>query len=88
MPRSCPRVLLAGRTTEDRKRNRAGVSLRAYTIADKTRKRYEVAVRTILPLLEENGLLDADALISEWMELQWDLGTAVNTIADCLSGLH
>ena len=88
MPRSTPRVLLAGRTRRERIKLRAGISLRSFSIADSTRRRYESAVSLILPFLEEHGLQDCDQLVSEWMELQWEKGAAVNTIADCLSGLH
>ena len=88
MPRNAPRVLLAGRTHAERTRRRAGISLRSFSIRDSTRRRYETAVTMILPFLEEHGLQDADNVVSEWIELQWVRGEAVNTIADCLSGLH
>lgn len=88
MPRSHPRVLLAGRTREDRRRNRAGILLRSFTIAPSTRERYEVAVLQVLPYLEAEGIEHADHLLCEWMELEWARGTAVNSIADTLSGLH
>ncbi|CAL1164315.1 unnamed protein product, partial [Cladocopium goreaui] len=88
MPRSGPRVLLAGKTRDERRRLRAGVSLRSFTISQGTRRRYESAVGLILPFLEEHGLSDCDQLVSEWVECQWVRGESVNVIADCLSGLH
>lgn len=88
MPRNIPRVLLAGRTREERRRNRAGVNLRAFTIAAATRQRYEAAVYQVLPLLEEHGLQDVDLLICDYLELAWCRGESVNSVADCLSGLQ
>ena len=89
MPRASPRLVLAGKTRAERRRLRAGISLKAISISPKTRQRYEAAVGAILPFLEaQDGSLSLDHVISEWVELQWVLGESVNTIADCLSGLH
>lgn len=43
----------------------------------------------VFPHLEaQPSLEDLDAVVSDYIELQWCLGEAVNDIADCLSGLH
>lgn len=89
MPRGTPRVLLAGRSNAERKRRRAGVRLRDYTVTPSTRRRYEAAVARILPFLEQqSSLQDIDGVICDWVELQWTQGQPINLIADCLSGLH
>ena len=89
MPRTSPRLVLAGRTRQERKRLRAGISLKAISIAPATRKRYETAVGSILPYLEaQDCSLTLDHVITEWIELQWTRGESVNNIADTLSGLH
>eukprot|EP00435_Cladocopium_sp_Y103_P016983 s2158_g4.t1 len=84
-----PRVVLAGRTQEDRRRRRAGIRLRDFTISAQTRRRYEAAVGRVLPFLEaQPNLDDLDSILVEWIELQWVKGEALTYIADCLSGLH
>lgn len=89
MPRNIPRVVLAGKSHAERRRARAGISLKALSITTKTRQRYEVAVSRILPFLEQQDKAqDFDHVISEWVEAQWVRGESVNLIADCLSGLH
>ena len=89
MPRSAQRVLLAGRTAQERRRRRAGFRLRDFCITPKTRARYEQAVGRLLPFLERHGNLDhLDDVVCEWIELQWTRGQSVNCIADALSGLH
>lgn len=89
MPRNTPRVVLAGRTRAERRKSRAGISLKSLSVTPKTRARYESAVGLILPFLEQQQKDQTfDAVISEWVELQWVRGESVSTIADCLSGLH
>lgn len=89
MPERLPRVLLAGRTNAERKRKRAGIRLRDYSVAPKTKARYETAVARILPFLEAQSTLeDIDGVLCDWVELQWVQGQPLNLIADCLSGLH
>ena len=84
-----PRVVLAGRTNEDRRRKRAGIRLRDFTISQKTKLRYESAVGRVLPFLEAQANLDdLDSILVEWIELQWIKGEPLSYIADCLSGLH
>jgi hypothetical protein len=76
MPRFIPRVVLAGKTNEvDSRRTRAGIRLRGYTIAPKTRARYESAVGRLLPFLEaQPSLQDLDGILTDWIELQWIRG--------------
>ena len=89
MPRRRPKVLLAARTVEGRRQQRKGIRLRDFTIQDRTRLRYEVAVGKILPFLEQHmDLQDMDGLVTDWIELEWVRGASVNDIADTLSGLH
>ena len=89
MPAAQPRILLAGRTRADRRRNRAGIRLRDYTITEQTKRRYEKAVAQILPYLEaQKNLLDLDGILADWVELQWVKGESFTLIADLLSGLH
>lgn len=89
MPRTLPRVLPAGRTRRQRIRNRAGIRLRDYSIAAKTRARYTSAVARLLPYLEaQPSLNDFDGIVCEWVEKEWARGEPLGHIADALSGLH
>lgn len=89
MGKHYPRVVPAGRTTAARRRNRAGIRLRDFTITEQTRKRYHFAVLRLLPYLEEQeDLSSLDDIISDWIELEWAKGTPLSYIADGLSGLH
>ena len=89
MPRARPRVVLAARTVEGRKQQRRGIRLRDFTIQERTRVRYETAVGKILPFLEkQDSLQDIDGIVTDWIEMEWARGAAVNDIADALSGLH
>ena len=89
MPVEPRRVLLAGRTPAERRRNRAGLRLRDFSITARTRARYELAVGRLVPYLEKQENLQCmDDTICEWIEAQWARGESVNFIADALSGLH
>ena len=89
MPHHIPRVLLAGRSQRERRQRRAGVRLRDFSITPKTKARYESAVATLLPFLEEQeNLRDLDSIVADWVELQWSRGAPLATIGDCLCGLH
>ena len=82
-------MLLAGRTAAERRRRRAGLRLRDFSITTKTRQRYEYAVGKVLPFLEKHQKLGAiDEILCEYVEAQWARGESVNFIADTLSGLH
>ena len=89
MPRGSSRIFLAGRTQRDRRQQRQGIRLRDFTVTEKTRQRYEVAVGRILPFLEQQPTLNnLDGVICDFIELQWSRGESVGMIADVLSGLH
>lgn len=89
MPRNLPRVVLAGRTAAQRRASRQGISLRDFSITEKTRRRYLSAVGRLLPFLEQHGDPHTyDSVISEWIEFQWARGEALTIIADSLSGLQ
>lgn len=89
MVNSVPRVILAGRTQQARRRNRAGIQLKDFTITEQTRQRYRFAVNRLLPFLEgQSDLTALDETISEWIEMEWVRGTPLSYIADALSGLH
>lgn len=81
MPRTLPRVLLAGRTRRQRLRNRAGIRLRDFSITAKTRARYASAVARLLPLLEaQPSLVDLDGLLCDWIEQQWARGEPLHGV--------
>ena len=89
MPEWCPRIVLAGHSRADRKRRRAGIRLRDYTITSRTKARYEAAVSRILPHLEnQSSLVDLDGILVDWIEYQWAAGESLGVIGDTLSGLH
>ena len=83
------RRIRKGRTAEDRRSARKGISLRAMGISSGTERRYLSAVALVLPLLESCvQLSDLDIICEEWIELQWERGTPLGIIGDALSGLH
>ena len=89
MPRTCQGWCWLG-VQEVTDAKRAGISLKSLSTTQKTRQRYESAVGLILLYLvdQEDKEQGFDYVISEWVEAQWVRGESVNTIADCLSGLH
>ena len=89
MPRTFPRVVLAGKTRHERQQRRQGIRLRDYTISEKTKQRYAAAVGRVLPFLEvQEDLSNMDAVLCDYIEWQWSRGESIGTIADGLSGLH
>ena len=81
--------VLSGRTTEERRRVRKGISLRDSGITFKTRQRYHAGLRAILPFLESVGHLDElGAVAEEWVECQWEMGTSLGLVGDALCGLQ
>eukprot|EP00438_Fugacium_kawagutii_P004456 Skav232379 [mRNA] locus=scaffold1077:196454:198747:- [translate_table: standard] len=89
MPRNLPRVLLAGRTQAERRRLRAGIRLRDFSITAATLRRYEVAVARVLPFLEDHeDLTHIDNIVCDYIELQWSRGEPLSYISDALCGLH
>lgn len=61
MPRTLPRVVLAAKTKQGRKQQRAGIRLKDFSITSVTKSRYESAVSRILPYLE------AQPDLKDWM---------------------
>ena len=90
MPRSHPRVVLAGVTEAERRRRRKGLRLRDFTIAPQTRLRYESAVGKVIPFLRQApaGSDSFDGVLCDYIELAWSRGESLGYIADMLSGLH
>eukprot|EP00438_Fugacium_kawagutii_P022174 Skav235069 [mRNA] locus=scaffold3466:36062:45450:- [translate_table: standard] len=89
MPRTAPRVVLAGATARQRRASRQGISLRDLSITEKTRQRYLSALGRLLPFLEQHpDPRTYDSVICDWIEYQWARGEALTHIADSLSGLH
>ena len=83
-----PRRIPRGRTANERRAMRSGISLRAMGISLKQR-RYLSAVALLLPCLQScTHAEQLDALCEEWVEYQWEKGTPLGTIGDALSGLH
>ena len=89
MGKPLPRVLLAGKSQNERRRRRAGIRLRDYSISSKTKERYERAVGRLLPFLESQvDLTNLDLILCDYIEMQWARGESLYFIADGLSGLH
>ena len=89
MVKRIPRVVLAARSQQERKRRRAGIRLRDFSIAPATKARYESAVGRLLPFLElQADLSNLDFILCDYIELQWTRGESLHFIADALSGLH
>lgn len=89
MGRTLPRILLAAKSQQERRKRRAGIRLRDYSISAKTRDRYEKAVGRLLPFLEaQKDLTNLDLVLCDYIELQWARGESLYFIADGLSGLH
>ena len=81
--------MLASHSQQERKQRRQGIRLRDFTIAEKTRLRYEKAVAQVLPILESlDDPSSLDSVLCDWIEVEWAKGGSLNDIADTLSGLH
>ena len=71
MGRTLPRILLAAKSQQERRKRRAGIRLRDYSISAKTRDRYEKAVGRLLPFLEaQKDLTNLDLVLCDYIELQ------------------
>eukprot|EP00438_Fugacium_kawagutii_P007120 Skav222893 [mRNA] locus=scaffold1102:245989:248623:- [translate_table: standard] len=70
-----------------RKLKRGTLSLEDRGIAASTRLRYFIAVRKVLPLLQQTPGSE-DEIIGTWIEESYQEGEAITTISDTLSGLH
>lgn len=66
---------------------RKGIALEDRAIAISTRVRYFVAVRMVLPLVEQfpNAI---DAALCRWIDKKYLEGSAITHIGDALCGLH
>ena len=89
MPHFRPRIVQAAASQDERRRRRAGIRLRDYSITIKTKERYEKALGLLIPFLEKHpDLTFLDDILCEWIEMQWARGESLGIIADSLSGLH
>ena len=88
-PAARQRWVRKGKTQQERRRARQGISLRSLGISSKTEHRYLTAVAKVLPILEPCTSLDLlDPLCEDWIEHEWVKGTPLGLIGDALSGLH
>ena len=72
-------------TEAQRRAARRGVSLKGAGIGQKTEARYLSALGHVLPVLEQiNHLDEADEVLQEWIEFQWEKGTPLGLIGDSL----
>ena len=78
----------ATRWRAQRRRRRAGISLRDAGITEKTRSRYYAGLHSVLLIL--NAALswrDLDLRLADWIEAQWSNGEPIGHISDTLCGL-
>ena len=81
--------ILGGRSDAERKRLRQGISLRDSGITPQTRARYHRGLLSILPFIEHIAHLDElGAVVEEWVECQWELGTPLGYVGDALCALQ
>lgn len=89
MTKRVPRLVLAGKTQQERQERRRGIRLRDFSVAEKTRLRYLSAVAKVLLILEQCPCFqDYDLWLCDWIEQQWARGEPLCYISDALSGLH
>ena len=89
MPRAVRPPIRKGKSLAERLAARQGISLRGIGISIKTEQRYNSALATLLPALEEAQCLeDLDPLCEEWVECQWAAGTPLGLIGDALCAVH
>lgn len=89
MGKRLPRVVLSAKSQAERKRRRAGIRLRDFSITAKTKQRYETALGRMLPYLEaQKDLNNLDLILCDYIELQWSRGESLYFISDGLSALH
>lgn len=88
MPRVGVRVIQK-RTRAERKAARKGLNLRDAGITAKTRIAYVVALRLLLPFIEQiSNESELDMACAEWVEMCWEDGESLYTVGNALSGLH
>lgn len=68
---------------------RKGLVLKEIGVSPKTHQRYSSAISKVIDLAQTAESFEAlDDLIGNWIQEQFTAGEPLNTIADCLSGLH
>lgn len=88
MPRAGVRVIHR-RTRTERRTERRGIQLREAGVSIRTRIAYFVALRLLLPFIENiQSESELDTAVAEWVELCWEDGESLYTVGNALSGLH
>ena len=85
MPRAVRKPIRKGKTLAERQAARRGINLRGLGISPKTEARYNSALATLLPTVENaTSIEELDPLCEEWVECQWIKGTPLGLIGDAL----
>ena len=72
-----------------RQKQRKGIKLRDAGVTVQTQERYYVAVRGILKYFDQaKNYAELDEFLTDYIEKKFEGGYPLNTIADCLSGIH
>ena len=81
--------LLARRTRRERQQQRASITLVDASISARTQARYYLAIRSLLPILENTPNLSLlDQRVADWVEKQWEDGAIISFVSDGLCALH
>ena len=82
--------VLAGRFSRaERKRQRRSIDLEDASLTDQTRTRYYLALRKLMPSLNQIETFDIlDEKVCIWIQRMWKQGEPLLTIGDALSALH
>lgn len=89
MPPPVRRPIKRGKSLAERQAARQGISLRGAGISERTERRYNSAMASLLPSLElAHTMEELDPLCEEWIECQWIAGTPLGLIGDALCGVH
>ena len=89
MPRHEPRILAGRLTRAERRKRRSSIILEDASLAPKTKVRYFMALRKLMPLLEKVTTdHDMDEVVCQWVEQCWKKGEPLLTVGDGLSALH
>ena len=89
MPRHEPRILAGRFSRAERRKRRAHIILEDASLAPQTKVRYFMALRKLLPLLEQiTPDHDMDDVVCHWVEKCWKQGEPLLTVGDGLSALH
>ena len=68
---------------------RKGLVLKEIGVSPKTHQRYSTAISHVIELAQKATSFESlDDLIADWIQEKFTSGEPLNTIADCLSGLH